>query len=92
LRISSPGLVEVGRYAQRIDLEAEQFVDRFAAGKPFGHQRLGQAAILRGGERDQARVLAQAGAEHTGRGGERAAHQAATATSSSFRSCMPDGT
>jgi hypothetical protein len=47
---------------------------------------------LRRRQRDEPRVLAQAGAEQAQRGGEQVGHQAATATSSSFRSRMPEGT
>ena len=59
--------VKVGRGAEGIDVEYEQFVDRFAPGKALGHQRLGQASFLRAGQRNEPRVLAQAGTEKAGR-------------------------
>ena len=55
--------IEIGRHAERIDVEGIQLIDSFPPGEPFGHQRLGQRGLLRAGQREQARVLTQAGAE-----------------------------
>ena len=86
--------VEVGRGAQCINIETEQLIDALGADKLLGHQRFGQARILRGGKQDHARMLAQPGAKQAdgGRHFLQAGHQLVTATSSIFRSRMPDGT
>jgi hypothetical protein len=62
--------VELGRGAQRIDVEGEQFVDAFASFDAFYDQGFGHAAVLAAvlitvlaaGQREQARMLAQAAA------------------------------
>ena|GEM_PF-5841817 len=61
------GQVEVGRGAERVDLEAEQVVDRLVSGEAFGGKRFGQRAVLGGTEGDQVRMLAEASAEQAER-------------------------
>ncbi|MNS85397.1 hypothetical protein D3C72_1192610 [compost metagenome] len=57
------GQVQAGRSAQGIDFEAEQFIDGLAALELFRHQRFRLPRLLRRGQGDEPRMLAQAGAE-----------------------------
>jgi hypothetical protein len=71
LVLSEQREVEVGEGAERVDVEAIQFVDRFAAAELLGHECFEQRVVLDAGRCDQTGVRGEAGAELAERGNYR---------------------